>query len=74
MSIMPRGDILWQRLQDAHPAELQKLGEIIGLADVNDKAPVVLVEQLSAALRAAAGHSLFNLFRDPHDYPYKQIL
>lgn len=74
MSIMPRGDLLWQRLQDAYPAELQKLGEIMGLADVNDKAPAVLVEELSVATRAAAGHSLRNLFRGPHDFPYKQIL
>jgi uncharacterized protein YaaW (UPF0174 family) len=71
---MPRGDILWQRLQAAHPKELQKLGEIMGLADVNNKDAAVLVEELSAAIRTAAGHALLNVFRGPHDFPYKQIL
>lgn len=71
---MPRGDILWQRLQAAHPKELQKLGEIMGLADVNDKEAAVLVEELSAAVRSAAGHSLLNVLRGLHDFPYKQIL
>jgi hypothetical protein len=42
---MPRGDILWQRLQNAHPNELHKLGEIMGLADVNNKEAAVLGEE-----------------------------
>ncbi len=71
---MPRGDILWQRLQATHPNELHKLGEIMGLADVNDKEAAVLVEELSDAIRSAAGHSLLNVFRGPHDFAYKQIL
>jgi hypothetical protein len=71
---MPRGDTLWQRLQAAHRNELHKLGEIMGLADVNDKETAVLVEELSTTIRSAAGHSLLNMFRGPHDFPYKQIL
>ena len=51
---MPRGDVLWQRLQTARPAELRKLGEGMGLADVDNKADEVLVEELSAEIHSAS--------------------
>jgi hypothetical protein len=71
---MPRGDVLWQRLESARPAELRRLGETLRLADVGEKSPEALVEEISQELRAAAGHSLLNLFRHPHAFPYKQLL
>ena len=33
-----------------------------------------LIGLISKELRSAAGHSVVNLFRDRHDFPYKQIL
>lgn len=71
---MPRGDVLWQRLESARPAELYKLAEIVGVPDARQKSQAVLVEELSRKLRSAAGHSICNLFRGPHDFPYKQLL
>jgi hypothetical protein len=69
-----RGDKLWQRLEVATELELRRLADIVGLADASAKRRDVLVEQLSSGLRAAAGHSIRNLFRGPHDFPYKQML
>jgi hypothetical protein len=60
---MPRGDVLWKRLEAARPLELRKLGEVVGLADLDRKPPPALVEDLSREIRSAAGHSLVNLFR-----------
>lgn len=71
---MPRGDTLWQRLQIATEPELRKLGEIVGLTETTMKCREVLIEEISADLRAAAGHSIRNLFRERHEFPYKQIL
>jgi uncharacterized protein YaaW (UPF0174 family) len=71
---MPRGDVLWQRLESARPPELRKLGEVVGLAEAGRMSKEALVEQLSREIRSAAGHSLRNLFRGPHDFPYKQML
>jgi hypothetical protein len=71
---MPRGDTLWQRLEAATEPELRKLGDIVGLADTAVKPRDVLVEETSAGLRSAAGHSILNLFRGPHEFPYKQVL
>ncbi len=71
---MPRGDKLWQRLESATGPELLKLGEIFGLADAAAKRRDVLIEELSAELRCAAGHAILNVFRGPHEFPYKQIL
>jgi hypothetical protein len=71
---MPRGDVLWQRLESARPQELWKLGEIVGLADCQGRSHDVLVEQLSHFIRSAAGHSLLNFSREPHGFPYKQML
>ncbi len=71
---MPRGDVLWKRLESAREQELRKLGEIVGIADCQVKAQAVLVEELSRDIRSAAGHSLLNPFRGPHDFPYKQML
>ncbi|MDM8524852.1 hypothetical protein QUF80_15900 [Desulfococcaceae bacterium HSG8] len=33
-----------------------------------------LINAASEKLRAAAGHSFINFFRDPHEFSYKQIL
>jgi uncharacterized protein YaaW (UPF0174 family) len=71
---MPRGDVLWQRLQSARTAELRKLGDIFGLRDLDHKRDAVLVEELSKEIRSAAGHSVLNWFRGPHDFRYKQML
>ena len=71
---MPRGDVLWQRLETTHTAELRKLGEIVRLVDSICKPNAVLVEELSKDIRSAAGHWLRNIFRGPHDFPYKQML
>ena len=71
---MPRHDVLWQRLESARPSELRKLADIVGLDDADRKHDAVLVEELSRELRAAAGHSLLNPFRGPHDFPYKKLL
>lgn len=71
---MLRNDSLWQRLESARPSELNKLGEVLRLLDVKEKKRDVLIEEISRELRAAAGHSLRNLFRRPHEFPYKQML
>ena len=71
---MPRNDKLWQRLQDGTKTELEGLSKIIRLADAEQKSKEVLVEELSVGIRVAAGHSVRNFFRGPHDFPYKQIL
>jgi uncharacterized protein YaaW (UPF0174 family) len=71
---MPRGDTLWDRLEAARLVELQKLAEIVSLREAKEKTREVLVEELSKEIRSAAGHFVFNLFRAPHDFPYKQML
>jgi uncharacterized protein YaaW (UPF0174 family) len=71
---MPRHDTLWKRLESARLPDLQKLGELFGVRDIRDKPQNVLVEELSQEIRTAAGHFLPNLFRGPHDFPYKQML
>ena len=71
---MPRGDTLWQRLEVATEPELHRLGNIVDVADTAAKRRDVLVEEVSARLRSAAGHSIRNPFRGPHDFAYKQIL
>jgi uncharacterized protein YaaW (UPF0174 family) len=71
---MPRDDVLWRRLQSARPAELCKLGEILKISELNAKSRDVIIEELSREIRCAAGHSIPNLFRSPHDFPYKQML
>jgi hypothetical protein len=71
---MPRNDTLWKRLESARLPELRKLGEIMGLAELEAKVAPVLVEELSKEIRSAAGHSLRNVFRGHHEFPYKQLL
>jgi uncharacterized protein YaaW (UPF0174 family) len=71
---MPRGDELWRRLESAHLPELHKLCEIVRVSDAEAKSKPVLVGELSKAIRAAAGHYVVNLFRQPHAFPYKQLL
>jgi uncharacterized protein YaaW (UPF0174 family) len=71
---MPRGDVLWRRLEAARPMELQRLCEIVNVVDYREKSPPVLVEELSKEIRRTAGHTLPNLFRDAHDFAYKQML
>jgi hypothetical protein len=66
--------MLWKRLESARPAELHKLAGMVGLPDPEGKADSQLVEELSKAIRSAAGHSFRNLFRQDHDFPYKQML
>jgi hypothetical protein len=71
---MPRHDVLWQRLESARPPELRKLADVLGTAEADHKPQPVLVEELSRDIRAAAGHSVLNWLRGPHDFPYKQLL
>lgn len=60
---MPRDNTLWKRLESARTAELQKLADIVGLPNATRQADSKLVEELSKAIRSAAGHSFRNLFR-----------
>lgn len=70
---MPRNDVLWKRLETARTEELNSLADVVGL-DHRGKSRNMLVEGLSAGIRKAAGHSIRNLFRGPHDFSYKQLL
>ena len=73
---MPYGDVLFQRLQLAkRPDLMDLLGDLkkdpVKFRDASD---ADLVNAVSAELRSAAGNSIANVRRDPHDFSYKQIL
>lgn len=73
---MPFGDTLFQRLRQAkRPDFLALLGDLkmdpVNFREATDED---LVNAISAELRSAAGNSIANVARGPHDFSYKQIL
>ncbi len=81
---MPKGDLIFQRLVAATTNELREICKTLSLdfpkeyinsekeLPLEIKSP--LISEISAEYRALAGHTLLNLFRGEHDFPYKQIL
>ena len=65
---MPLNDTIFKRLEQATKQERKDIYNALQL-DFDDSNEVI-----SEQYRAAAGHSLMNVFRGKHDLPYKQIL
>lgn len=70
---MPIGDIIFERLRAARPAELAAFGNAIGLSELSGDRDVDIVA-LSREFRSASGNSLANVFRRDHDLAYRDIL
>lgn len=61
-------DTIFERLQSATEQELQEICESLKIKCTTD------VNIISKKYRAAAGHSVGNVFRSSHQLPYKKIL
>lgn len=69
---MPIGDIIFQRLEQATP---QEIGLISGILEVDgNRHSHQVINDISKSLRSIAGNSVANIFRDPHELPYDDIL
>lgn len=69
---MPLGDTIFKRLEKATDDELREMCKIFDIPFNSEKS--YLIYRISKEYRAAAGHSFLNIFRDEHEFPYKQIL
>lgn len=73
---MPIDDVLFQRLRSAQRPDLDSLiGDLkLDATKFHGKPDADLIEAISARLRSAAGNSLLNPTRGPHDFLYKEVL
>lgn len=65
---MPHNDTIFRRLELATESELSEICKALKINDTRD------ISEISREYRSAAGHSVGNIFREPHELPYKQIL
>lgn len=75
--IMPKNDRLFFLLNQLEQADLillLKSGLRSEKVNLHRFSEDYLINMISKELRSAAGHSMANLFRDKHDFPYKRIL
>ena len=64
---MPKNDTIFKRLEQATEIEKKEICKILKI-DTND------IEKISAEFRSVSGHTVANIFRDPHAYEYLNIL
>jgi hypothetical protein len=69
-------DVLIRRLRMASRSDLHDILRVLKLdpKDVQHTPDAAVVWLISSRLRSAAGNSIANLRRGPHDFPYKQIV
>jgi len=67
---MPKNDTIFKRLERATEVEKKAICEILKL-DNNDSNNI---EKISAEFRSVSGHTVANVFRNPHAYEYLNIL
>lgn len=67
---MPKNDTIFKRLEQATDAERKSICEILKL----DNNYSNNLEKISAEFRSVSGHTVANIFRDPHAYEYLDIL
>jgi len=67
---MPKNDTIFKRLEQSTQAERKSICEILKLDDKYTNN----IEKISAEFRSVSGHTVANVFRDPHEYKYLDIL
>lgn len=67
---MPKNDTIFKRLERATEVEKKAICDLLKL-DNNDSNNI---EKISAEFRSVSGHTVANVFRDPHAYEYLNIL
>jgi len=67
---MPKNDTIFKRLEQATEIEKKEICKILKI-DTNDSNDI---EKISAEFRSVSGHTVANIFRDPHAYEYINIL
>jgi hypothetical protein len=69
---VPVGDVIFTRLRSATQKELEACAACLEVQLTSDRETNVV--KLSEELRSAGGNSFANLFRDPHELAYREIL
>lgn len=67
---MPKNDTIFKRLEQATEIERKAICEILKLDNNNSNN----IEKISAEFRSVSGHTVANIFREPHSYEYLNIL